>query len=517
MILVINIFENQIYIYSYTELLTNYTVKMISDSEEKNIRQPAVAGRFYSDAGDLLLDEVRNFFGRSKPPVRPGDLPRAIIVPHAGYVFSGSVAASGFSQIPGNAVYERVFVLASSHQMHFPGASVYCSGDYLTPLGVVEVDKETGRELTERNSLFNCREEPHRNEHSLEVELPFLQERLKEGFKLVPIILGTRKPEECSSLAKTLSQYFVPGNLFVVSSDFSHYPEYHDAVVTDRITSDAIMTGSPGQLLKVLEEHKGRSIPGLVTPLCGWTSVLTLLYVLEKENVQYEWVDYRNSGDQPQYGEHSRVVGYSAIVVFDTPEPGYSLTLGEKDILLKIAEESIKDAVIPRKAGPLETVSQSGVLDKPAGAFVSIYIKGSLRGCIGSFQSESPLREVVRRAAASAAGDRRFKPPGQEELDDLTIEISVLTPLRRISSKDEIQVGKHGILIRKGMHSGTFLPQVSSKYGWSVDEFLGRCSRDKAGLGWDGWKNAELYTFEAIVFSSFPRNGAENKQDRCSG
>lgn len=477
---------------------------MISDSAEKHIRRPAVAGRFYSGVREILLDEVSDYYHQAKAPVRPGEIPRAIIVPHAGYVFSGSVAASGFNQIPENATYERVFVLASSHQMHFGGASVYCSGNYLTPLGLVEVDQGTGKELTEKNDLFNCREEPHRHEHSLEVELPFLQERLRKGFKLVPIILGTRKPEECRSLADTLRQFFIPGNLFVVSSDFSHYPEYHDAVETDRITSGAIMNGSPDQLLRVLKEQKEKGIPGLVTPLCGWTSVLTLLYLLEKADVQYEWVDYRNSGDQPLYGEHSRVVGYSAIAVFDAPGQGYRLTKEEKDALLKIAKVSIKNAIIPGMTGSLVTEVPSGQLDQPAGAFVSIYIGGRLRGCIGSFQSEYPLKEVVRRAAATAAGDHRFKSPGPDELDDLTVEISVLTPLKRIRSKDEIEPGKHGILIRKDMHSGTFLPQVGSKYGWSVEEFLGRCSRDKAGLGWDGWKNAELFTYEAIVFSSLP-------------
>ena len=142
----------------------------------------------------------------------------------------------------------------------------------------------------------------------------------------------------------------------------------------------------------------------------------------------------------------------------------------------------------------------SGKLDEKWGAFVSIYNGGKLRGCIGRFESSGSLPETVSEVATSAAVDRRFTPVSKKELDNLTIEISVLSPLKKISSPREIVLGKHGIYIKKGWSSGTFLPQVAGKYGWTVEEFLGRCSRDKAGIGWDGWKSAELYTFEAIVF-----------------
>jgi AmmeMemoRadiSam system protein A len=133
---------------------------------------------------------------------------------------------------------------------------------------------------------------------------------------------------------------------------------------------------------------------------------------------------------------------------------------------------------------------------------VSLYVKGELRGCIGSFEGDTSLAEAVTRSASSACNDDRFDRLVPDELYDLEIEISVLSPLKRIRSKDEIILGKHGIFIRKGLNRGTFLPQVAEKYQWSLEEFLGRCSRDKAGLGWDGWKQAELYIYEAIVFSN---------------
>ena len=473
-------------------------MKFYNDSYQTT-RKPAVAGRFYEAGKTGLEMEVTGLLKQAKKQVRQNGLPQAIIVPHAGYVFSGKVAASGFNQIPDQLHIERVFVLASSHQMHFPGASVYCSGNYETPLGTIEVDKETCRRLIEMSNLFAGPEDAHIPEHSLEVELPFLQKKLKPGFKLIPIILGTQKPEECRKMAGILEHFITPYNLFVISSDFSHYPGYTDAIENDRITTEAIMAISPEKLLATLENNRKKKIPWLSTSLCGWTSVLTLLYMLENKPYEAEWIDYQNSGDQTLYGDRNRVVGYSTIAFYKKAEPEFLFTNQEKEALLKIARNSAREMVRTGKRIALDPSCVKGSLAKKAGAFVSIYISGKLRGCIGSFENEQPLAEVVNRSAASAVNDRRFPPIEEDELDQLSIEISVLTPLKRIYSKEEIIPGKHGIYIRKGLNSGTFLPQVSEKYGWSVDEFLGRCSRDKAGIGWDGWKQAELYTYEAII------------------
>jgi len=391
--------------------------------------------------------------------------------------------------------------------MYFQGASVYCSGDYETPMGLVAVDVETGKELINRNTLFSDREDAHLQEHSLEVQLPFLQKRLGASFKLVPVILGTQKPEECRRLAETLRPYFNPENLFIISSDFSHYPDYDDAVNTDRATTLAILSGSPEKLMTTLENNKQKKIPGLATSLCGWTSVLTLLYIAKGDNYTWEWIDYQNSGDQPEYGDHGRVVGYSAIAVYLNKEDHFSLTPGEKEQLLHIARESIRQKVTSGNRGEVDETLLTGHLAARHGAFVSVYVSGKLRGCIGSFKSEMPLAAIVQQVAASAACDRRFEPVSEEELEKLSVEISVISPLKKIGSPDEIILGKHGIYIKKGWSTGTFLPQVAEKYGWTKEEFLSRCSADKAGIGRDGWKTAELYIYEAIVFDDRQTNG----------
>ncbi len=462
-------------------------------------RQPAVAGQFYPGSSKKLLSELEQYFSQARAPVKPGIKPLAVISPHAGYVYSAKVAASAFTQIPEKAKYDRVFLIGSSHRYSFGGGAVFTRGDYLTPLGPVRVDKELGEELMNAESRFFQHDDAHLFEHSLEVQLPFLQQRLHPDFRLVPIVLGPHSHEDCRIIAESLSRWFSPENLFVISTDFSHYPDYDSAVSVDRSTAEAIASNNPEKLLLVLDTNKKAQIRGLATSLCGWTSVLTLLYMTMNKHVEFCLVDYQNSGDQPVYGDRFRVVGYEAIAVF----PGrteFDLSEEDKKALIRIARESItRELVHSAKTGREEP--ETGNLSQKAGAFVSIYCKGELRGCIGSFKSDSAVAEVVRKMAASATHDNRFKSLDKEDIFDIRIEISVLTPLKKIRNPEEIVIGRHGIYIRKGFYSGTFLPQVATSRNWTVEEFLGRCSRDKAGLGWDGWKNAELFTYEAIIIN----------------
>ncbi len=466
-------------------------------------RIPAVAGMFYESDSGLLREHLRQLFSRARAPIKENEV-AALLVPHAGYVYSGGVAASAFNQIPAGANYKRVFLIGSSHRMATPGASVYAQGDYLTPLGRVEVDVSVAQSLVEASRYFSTNAAPHLQEHSLEVQLPFLQFHLKHPFKLVPIVLGTQEPRVCAKIAEALQPWFGPDNLFVISTDFSHYPSYEDALEVDEHTVAAILENDPQQLLEVLDENSREKIPGLATSLCGWTSVLTLLNLTQGESgLLYRQVDYKNSGDS-RLGDHERVVGYQAVVVFrEKSEEGKdTLTLNdeEKTWLLKRARQSLEAAVRSETpAAPTGELPYS--LTIHAGAFVSLYLNGALRGCIGSFEDRYPLWKVVDRMTASAAmEDTRFLPLSPEEVDEVVIEVSVLTPRRKVDDISEIVPGQHGIVVQKNGHSGTFLPQVGSRYGWSREEFLGHCARDKAHIGWDGWKDASIFVFEAIVF-----------------
>ena len=169
--------------------------------------------------------------------------------------------------------------------------------------------------------------------------------------------------------------------------------------------------------------------------------------------------------------------------------------------MLKISREAIANYLDKGKTPKIEEDFIPASLKQRSGVFVTLRKKGELRGCIGRFVSDSPLYELlIEMSVASATQDSRFLPVSGKELNSVDIEISVLTPLHKITSISEIVPGKHGIYIKKGKSSGTFLPKVAIETGWNLEELLGHCARDKAGLGWDGWKDAELYTYEAIVF-----------------
>jgi AmmeMemoRadiSam system protein A len=195
------------------------------------------------------------------------------------------------------------------------------------------------------------------------------------------------------------------------------------------------------------------------------------------------------------------VVGYHAFAFLRKESKDFTLTDEEKRQLKAIALTSIRDSLNGKPIAPPTLNSPLSTLHSKCGAFVSLHKHGRLRGRIGHFGEDYPLHEIVAEMARAAAfEDPRFMPVERGELDDIDIEISVLTPMRRIQSLDEFELHRHGIYIRKGYRSGTFLPQVADEVNWTKEEFVGHCSQDKAGLGWDGWKDAELYVYEAIVF-----------------
>lgn len=464
-------------------------------------RDPYVAGKFYSVNKEKLRKELIDLFGTAKSPEESNLSLRALIAPHAGYIFSGEVAASSFNQILENASYKRVFVIASSHQMFFNGASVYTQGDYKTPLGVVKVDRNLGKKLVRENDVFSDNIEPHNFEHSLEVQLPFLQHKLGNDFLLVPIILGTQFPDDCKQIAHVLTPYFNDENLFIVSTDFSHYPEYRDAVQIDTITSNAILSNNTEELLSSLKKNKKKNIDNLATSLCGWTSVLTLMYLTLGNSFNYKKIAYQNSGDIPIYGDRKRVVGYHAIAIYAKEDSYFDLSANERHYLLEVARHSLENQLNIKNNTGVIKIPDDGKMSQHLGAFVSLYVNNELRGCIGNVFGQEPLIEIIKRMAVAASRDRRFMNISHEDMDVLNIEISVLSPLKQVYSIDEVVLGKHGIYIEKGHFSGTFLPQVANKMNWTIEEFLGHCSRDKAGLEWDGWKDASVYIYEAEVFS----------------
>ncbi|HEX2921939.1 MAG TPA: AmmeMemoRadiSam system protein B [Bacteroidales bacterium] len=465
------------------------------------VRQPVAAGRFYSELKDTLYEDVKNLFEESKKTGESNDDVRAIIVPHAGYVFSGKIAAAAFSTISKKHAYRNIFIIGSSHVMSFDGASVYSSGDFITPLGKVKVNSNIAEKLKNNNQVFNHPETPHVNEHSIEVQLPLIQYYFEELPPIVPIVIGTTDKQKIKEIAESLRDWFTSENLFVISSDFSHYPSYKDAIEADSNTADGIITGNPELFLKAIEQNSGKRYNGLVTSMCGWTSGLMLLYLTNKnKSTAYNIIDYNNSGDS-MYGSKNEVVGYYAISITERVNyTGFiSFSEEEKKEIFSIARNSIESR-LGIKNETTGRIKHSPKLSEKMGAFVTLRINGLLRGCIGRFVSTEPLYEVVRSSAKSSAfDDPRFSPLTKKEYEKTEMEITVLGPLKRVFDIEEIILGKHGIYIKKDMHSGTMLPQVATENGWTLEQFLGYTARDKTGIGWEGWKSAELYIYEGIV------------------
>ena len=471
-------------------------------------RDPIAAGRFYSLNSEILRKDLSQLFLKSVKPKVTMEV-RAIISPHAGYVFSGETAASAFSCIPPDKIFRNIFIIGSSHVMAFEGASVYYSGDFITPLGKAIVNKEIANSLRKSSSLFRYPVEAHSQEHSIEVQIPFIQYYFEYQPSIVPIIIGTTNKNNLKNIASTLKPYFVEDNLFIISSDFSHYPTYDKAKEIDKITDEAILSMDPDFFLETLEKNTGRSVPGLATSMCGWTSGLVLLYLVQDDpDVEFRHISYTNSGDS-RYGNKNEVVGYNAIALVkrtkdpisdSAPKSELSFSNDETKQLIEIARGSIRSMLYEnKKTGPDPSELPSSFKEN-MGAFVTLKLDGVLRGCIGRFISTDPLYEVVQQMAlASAFEDHRFYPLTRDEFEKVEIEISVLGPLRKINDISEIQLGKHGIYIKKDNRSGTMLPQVATENHWNVEQFLGYTARDKAGLGWTGWKDADIYIYEAAI------------------
>ena len=471
-------------------------------------RPATQANRFYTGDARELSEEVDSFLALHAKDKKYEHV-AALIVPHAGYYFSGNVAAAAYQSIPDGKTYKRIFLLGPSHHEWLDGASVNTEFDYYsTPLGDVKVDVETAKKLIAADSVFSYQPKAHDREHCLEVQLPFLQRRFGEVPPIVPIIISTNDFRKLKRIAEVLKPYLTEErsaegrlqgkNLFIVSSDFSHYPAYEDAYKVDARTGKAVESGDVEQFIAVLEENARSGIRNLATSACGELAIATLMLMMQDGDYEVKHLLYQNSGDIDDH-DHSRVVGYHAFAIVRRVSQEFVLSDNEKRMLKEIALTSIKDSLDGKPISHHTPLTSH--LSSKCGAFVSLHKQGRLRGCIGHFGEDVPLHEIVAEMARAAAfEDPRFMPVTKDELNDIVIEISVLTPMRRIQSLDEFELHRHGIYIRKGYRSGTFLPQVADEVNWTKEEFVGHCAQDKAGIGWDGWKDAELFVYEAIVF-----------------
>jgi len=474
----------------------------VAEGYESKVRRARWSGPFYDDSPKALGDTVKGFLKKVDQEKLSGDL-IALISPHAGYVYSGQVAAYAYRQLEGEN-FDTVILLGPSHRVPVRGASVYVEGWWKTPLGKVKVDSEFAEEIINKHQLFHFDEKAHRDEHSLEVQLPFLQATLKD-FKIVPIVVNDSSEEFCQLLADAIVRSKGKKKILIVAStDMSHYHPYGRACLIDGVAIRDLENFNLDSLRRHVISGK--------TELCGGAAVFTAVLAAKACGAdKIKLLKYANSGDVT--GEKRKVVGYGAFAIMrlkeegTTPElekeKGGKKMLNEKQqkVLLGIARKTVEEYVRSRKITEFNV--EDPLLKEKRGVFVTLRKKGMLRGCIGYIMPlEELYKAVSKMAIQSSTGDPRFPPVRPEELAEVEIEISVLTVPERINSVDEIEMGKHGVIVKRGSNQGVFLPQVATETGWSKEEFLNRLCYDKAHLPADAWKDkdTEIYTFSAQVF-----------------
>lgn len=464
------------------------------------IKEPNVAGGFYSADPKELSNDIDNLEG-STGPVPADRQVQVVIAPHAGYPYSGPVAAYAFKAIARNH-YKTVVLIGPSHYFPFEGISVWPKGGFRTPLGVVPVDEDFAGALLKEDPQFQNLPQVFEREHSLEVQLPFLQ-KTYDHIRIVPILMGDPDPRVCRNLAVALDKLIGKRDdvLILISSDMSHYYPYDVANKMDAIALEAIQEINPKKFFEACISRK--------TEMCGFVPVTTALMYAQMRSIKHvEILKHANSGDTA--GDKSRVVGYSSIIFYDNllgqatdpvDEVG-ALSPSEKKELLTIARNTMETFVKTGKAPDVATKDPR--LNEVQGAFVTIRKHGALRGCIGNIIGQEPLYETVRDMAVSAASqDPRFPPLTAAELKDVDVEVSVLSKPHRVQDASQIQLGKHGVIVSNGFRQGVFLPQVAEETGWTKEEFLSELCSQKAGLPPDAWKdpNVSLYVFTADVFA----------------
>jgi len=488
------------------------TVGNRSSVAYKEVRPPAVAGQFYTNNPDRLEAAINTFLSTAVKPAPDAAPPLVLVSPHAGYIYSGQITADAFRQAIDHQ-YDLVVILGTNHTAApCTGVSVYQGRGYGTPLGVAEIDQELARDLMQADSSFDFVPEVHTKEHSIEVQIPFVQVVYPRA-KIVTAVICRPDLELCEKFGRKLARLLKNRRALVIaSSDLSHFPNYADAVIADTATLSAIAAMDQLGLLQVIQKELQRAQPNLSTCACGLAPVLAAMTVAQELGSRGgRVISYVNGGDCA-LGDYSRVVGYGSVAFYkggkcdvsalQRPElnpRSVSISTQDRTALLAFARRTIEQYMTTETTPIARDFSPA--LSCRQGAFVTLKKDHQLRGCIGHMTADKPLGQVVGAMALQAAfNDRRFSPLKPDELQDVQIEISVLTPYTAVPGPEAIRIGRDGILIRKDQKSAVFLPHVATEQGWDLEQTLEALCR-KAGLAAGAWRRDMLFfTFQAIVF-----------------
>lgn len=470
------------------------------------VRPPAVAGQFYPADSTELSRLVRKHLDAARSSGKIDGTIIALVVPHAGLVYSGPIAAQAYRLLEGSSV-KSVVLCGPSHRYRFSGVSVYGPDVvWQTPLGHIECDTGLIRQLMAADRDIAVVAEAHRQEHSLEVQLPYLQMAAPKA-GIIPIIMGSQDEAAVEGLSQALGTLKFDGTtLMIAATDWQHYRSAANGHRLDSLGIDCLLRLDPALLMQRLERGE--------TEACGGGPTAAVLKAAIKAGAnRVKILGYGDSGDLT--GDKSSVVGYVAALVYRSVEttktrenaevktamqsPSQYISDADRQTLLEIARKSI-EGYLAKEEAPSFTVPE--FLQKPGAAFVTLKTGGELRGCVGYTEAVRPLYQTVSQCAIHAAvEDPRFNPVQAGELPQIRIEISVLTPMQKVESLDSIMVGRDGLLIQMGRRSGLLLPQVATELGWNRTQFLEHTCQ-KAGLPNNAYLRPEaaLYRFQAEVF-----------------
>lgn len=469
--------------------------------ERRNIRKAAVAGSWYPGDKENLEAAINTYLNNVNKANLNGTI-KALIVPHAGYSFSGQVAATAFRQL--DDTYGTVIIIGPSHTSNFIGASIPDFTHYETPLGLVKLSNKA-KELS-KEKFFQSHPTAHLKEHDIEIELPFLQKVLK-NFEIIPILIGaSTTPDELNSIARTLKRYVDDKTLIVVSTDFTHYgPNYGYLPFTENIQEnlknldltavDRILSNDPEGFLEFCDKTK--------CTICGRQAITILLYMFKDENIKPYLLYYTTSGALTN--DYTNSVSYATMAF--TQQEKEQLNEEEQEFLLELARDTVEQYLKTGKKPSVDESKLTPALKEVQGCFTTFTENNNLRGCIGHILPQEELYKCVMDNAINAAvNDARFNPVVYDEMKDIKIEVSVLTVPQKLEfSSGEDLLSKlrpmvDGVVLKQGFRQSTYLPQVWANFK-SKEEFLPSLCM-KGGMPLDCWKNTdtEVYTYQAFVF-----------------
>jgi len=468
-------------------------------------RKPAVAGKFYEARPEKLRAEVSGFL---KAGVKPTGRALGFLSPHAGYAYSGAAAGAVFAALK-DVPFDTLIIMATGHTMPLAKGALLAAGSFETPLGAVEIDSAFCAELLKEKKLFEDLPAAHEAEHAVEVQVPFLQVLKGNSVKIVPLLFNTTDTDLLEAAGRAIGRAMKGRKaLFCVSSDLSHYPPGNVAEMSDRSVllalRQAMRNSSPGYFDLANKLLLSKASKYMDTTACGQAAMTAgAAAALELGCNDFELALYTHSGKIS--GDDTAVVGYGAGYFIEaSPKPAGALELSAamKNELLTLARSSIGAGLKTGKVRE-QPLSPRPEFNQPAAIFVTLTLDGDLRGCIGSLEPRYTLADMVYAFARSAAfEDPRFGQVSEAELKKIKIEISVLSPLERVKGAEAVKEGLHGVYVKSGRRSGTYLPQVWEHFK-KKEDFLSSLCQEKAGLSSDAWKDktTELYTYTVCPFT----------------